>query len=137
MEEIHTATVSRPFAYRRQKWGSATVQTLSGLGMRKWLFSRIGSNRLGVTRFSTLGSKPSSCWGTLRPRNGVRSLAAIAPEVILKHRPGRLQRTANHGLAQQQPRCGRSDAFLFGNCGKCNQEVATRLVVVSLDTCRP
>jgi hypothetical protein len=44
-------------------------------------------------------------------------------KVILKHRPGALQRPANRRLAEQQPKCGRSNAFLLRNRGKCDQEV--------------
>jgi hypothetical protein len=36
-------------------------------------------------------------------------------KVILKHHPGALQGAANRRLAQQQPRCGRGDAFLLRN----------------------
>jgi len=37
-----------------------TFAAMSGPEMRKWLLSRVGSNRFGVTRFSILGSNPSS-----------------------------------------------------------------------------
>jgi hypothetical protein len=100
------------------------VQTLSGPETRKWLFSRIGSNRLGVTRFSILGTKPSSSLENLAASQGeFEALRRSHQKVILKHRPGALQRAANRRLAQPQPRCGRSDAFLLRNRGKCNQEV--------------
>jgi hypothetical protein len=45
------------------------------------------------------------------PQGEFEALRRSHQKVILKHRPGALQRAANRRLAQQQPRCGRGDAF--------------------------
>jgi DNA-binding transcriptional LysR family regulator len=43
--------------------------TLRGLKMRKWLISRVGSNRAGATRFSILGEAPQARREAFDPDN--------------------------------------------------------------------
>ena len=57
------------------------------------------------------------------PQRKLETLRRADQKVVLKHRPGALQRPAHRRLAQQQPRYGRSNAFFLLDRGKCNQEV--------------
>src|ERR1700730_1863796 len=71
-----------------------------------------------------LGQQPLKLLENLAASQGeFEALRRSDQKIILKHDPGALQRPANRRLAQQQPRCGRSNAFLLRNRGKCNQEV--------------
>jgi hypothetical protein len=80
--------------------------------MRKWLFSRMGSNNAGATRFSILGRSPSSSSRILRPRKvSSKPFGESNQKIILKHCACALEGAAHSRLAEEQAGCGCRNAF--------------------------